>query len=540
MVERLRLALPPPAREPADPLLAGLANAALPGAGYALMGRRLPAALALLGTVTLLTVVYTVASPWCDLLLLLFWAAGIAHGAWLARTVTDPASPPPATEPGTTPDRSGEPPAADAPAAEPAAPAEPADTPAPDHHETPPDPAPTGQPQTGQPPVGPRRRIGWQRPHLIWGGAALVVLLLAGFLRFDGLRVADQVRAAHQDGDCPELTGRQSELWFGTRLADAPDAARGDRLARSCDRLRAASRDLRTGLRGDTGALERGFRTLSAVLPGNRAITATTLDTFLGQVSGRAAREPCDTAAVTRWLWQRERTGDLLDRSTRAAARTVPAALRKCGDSLMEDDAWAKARARYQEVVDHHPDSTQAKAARAGVTRATHALELRKVRGLLTGGYGDALPRYCDEPARYSAAAPYRKGHNRALVHGGSKYTGKLPGGWRTTDPTKATTVVCVGEEKNGDSVGSCLYEKRKLSSFPYKVTFRRIKLPVKVYELRTGKLVADRKIQISGSSCPRVLRYETYGTDIGPPSNTHVTPSRKNVRDALRPLLKP
>ncbi|WP_255951334.1 hypothetical protein [Streptomyces odontomachi] len=63
----------------------------------------------------------------------------------------------------------------------------------------------------------------------------------------------------------------------------------------------------------------------------------------------------------------------------------------------------------------------------------------------------------------------------------------------------------------------------------------------MKVYELRTGKLVAHRKVQISGSSCPSKLHYTTpYGlTDIGPPSDVQVKASDGDVRAAFRSLIQ-
>jgi hypothetical protein len=98
--------------------------------------------------------------------------------------------------------------------------------------------------------------------------------------------------------------------------------------------------------------------------------------------------------------------------------------------------------------------------------------------------------------------------------------------------------VVCAGEEEYGTPVRTCLYENKTLRGFPTQVTFHKIAIPVKVYELRTGKLVASRKVQIGGASCPRVLRYSYYYTDLGPPSKVYVTASNANVRAGFRSLI--
>ncbi|MCF2434971.1 hypothetical protein LV779_11225 [Streptomyces thinghirensis] len=56
----------------------------------------------------------------------------------------------------------------------------------------------------------------------------------------------------------------------------------------------------------------------------------------------------------------------------------------------------------------------------------------------------------------------------------------------------------------------------------------------MKAYVLRTGKLVTDRKLQISGTSCPYFISY--YGS---PPSQQSVTPSDDDVRDAFESVVK-
>ncbi|MBD0739559.1 hypothetical protein BGM09_08870 [Streptomyces sp. CBMA29] len=366
----------------------------------------------------------------------------------------------------------------------------------------------------------------------------LPMLLVAGLLRLDASRTERKVADARRSGDCAEALSAQDGLWFGPRVADAPLTASGDRTVRACHRLGAAEHELTTGLGGDTHALTAGFDGLAAVLadlPGHAKMVDTVLNGFLGRLPTKV---PCDTVTVTDWLRQhRPGQGDL-DRAAAVVPRTAPAALVGCGDDLMEAREWAKARARYQQQLDQYPGDRLAARARSGVKEATLTIELDNVRTLL-GTSTDTEPAYCTKPAKYSAAAPYRKGTNHALFYGDDEYTRKLPGSWSADDVTKAVLVVCVGDKDYGTTVTTCPYENKLLPEFPREVKFRRIAIPVKVFELRTGKLVSSRTVQISGGSCPASLSYTTYGTiDTGPPSEVYVTPSTSDIRSAFRPLI--
>ncbi|TCC48713.1 hypothetical protein E0H75_19225 [Kribbella capetownensis] len=91
-------------------------------------------------------------------------------------------------------------------------------------------------------------------------------------------------------------------------------------------------------------------------------------------------------------------------------------------------------------------------------------------------------------------------------------YTTKLPGSWKTTDPTVASLVVCADDPDYGTAVRTCPYTPVKNpSAFPTDVTFHKIAIPVKAYELRTGWLVARTTLQINSSSCPRTLHFTSY-----------------------------
>src|SRR6202008_2684296 len=67
-----------------------------------------------------------------------------------------------------------------------------------------------------------------------------------------------------------------------------------------------------------------------------------------------------------------------------------------------------------------------------------------------------------------------------------------------------------------------------------------RQKVPVRAYEVRTGRQLANVGLQIGAASCRPTTSYETYGADIGPSphyveSSTEEIPGR--VQDRDRPL---
>ncbi|WP_210593427.1 hypothetical protein [Streptomyces sp. GESEQ-35] len=364
----------------------------------------------------------------------------------------------------------------------------------------------------------------------------VAVLLTAVLLRVDAHGIEDRVNEARERGDCEAAVAAQGEVGFGQRVAGATVVEPGKAVVEACNQLERAASRLTAGRSGSIEDLERGFGILAGVLkePGNEKTVETVLDTFL---DGLPTNDSCDNADITEWFRDREPTRDVLDRSADTAARMEPTALAGCGDALMAEDDWQEARARYQLLLDEYPGDWHTGKARGGIQKATLAIELDKVRGLVEDTY-DATSGYCETPARYSGAPPYRKGFNRALFLGDSEYTGKLPGGWRTGDPTKASLVVCADTAENGTAVETCQYENDKSPYFPYSVTFYKVKIPLKVYELRTGKRVDPREVQISGGSCPSVLRYEYYSIDVGP-GDEFVSTAKSDVRDAFWPVVK-
>ncbi|MGB3441751.1 MAG: hypothetical protein WBA97_23645 [Actinophytocola sp.] len=374
-------------------------------------------------------------------------------------------------------------------------------------------------------------------------GAAVPVLLVFGLLRFDAAGLEQDTADARADGDCAAALDATGALWFGHRVADAPLTERAGTTTRACDQLRTAGRKLDEALDGgDADSLAAGFRDLRKVLaglPGHEEMVRSTVDRF---VEGLPVEDACDTKALTDRL-AKEKPRGVLSGAAEVVPRLAPAAIVECADFFADKSDWQSARRDYQQFLDQYPDHDLAPKAQTGLTVATQAIELANVRTLLTPAAG-SVPAYCDKPAPYSGAKPYvPNAPNRALVYGNDAHTGKIPPGWRATDAADAVIVVCAGETAYGTPVQTCPYESKSgLSPFGYTdVTFHRIAIPLRVFEVRTGKLVAQFNLEIGGASCPAVLEYTSYGyTDLGPPSQVYVAASVTDVQGAFRPLLVP
>ncbi|QYN22177.1 hypothetical protein [Amycolatopsis sp. DSM 110486] len=444
----------------ASPAAVAVGNASFLGVGYLLLGRRGLAVLNVVGTVVLAVLLVTAfPTVWFEIVVLVWWAAGIVRGWFLA---------------------------------------------------------------------GPPARSRW-RDWVVALAVAVPVLVVAALLRFDAVSIARDVADARDSGDCAKAEAALDRVWFGHRLADAPLAAEGDATAEACGRLRAAAEALAGGLPGNTGQLKTGFDALAGVrtdLPGHERMADVVLDGFLAKLP---AQNPCDLAVDTDWLRTRHEAADVVD-------RTRPGALVACGDTLLAAGDWQNAGTRYQQVLDQYPRRAVAARATEGVRKAKVAGELANVRSLLSN---TTAPEYCTKPAPYSAAPPYGKGTNHAIFSGNDDFTNRLPADWRVTDPTKAVLIVCAGDDTNGTAVRTCQYENHTFPELPDDVTFHKIAIPLKAYELRTGKLVADTKVEIGGTSCPPSVSYTSYGyTDLGPPSDMPVDASDADVRAAFASLI--
>ncbi|MEV0841646.1 hypothetical protein AB0I55_19090 [Actinocatenispora sera] len=389
-----------------------------------------------------------------------------------------------------------------------------------------------------------RRRavpVAARRQRLVAAYLAVPVLLAVTALRVDGYLVDSALADAKRTGDCGQAARAVDRVWFGLRFADAPLTVRTETTHRVCARLHTAAGQLGTSLAtGDTRQLAAGFAGLQAVLagyPGHEPMVRAVLTEFLGVLPKADA---CPAAAVTDWLRARHPDHTVLDTAAAAATRHAPPALLGCGDALVDQKSWPKALARYHQLLDQFPDSELVTKARKGIRTATLGQQLSTVRSRLSVDTGE-LPKYCSNPAKYEAATPYRKSHNRSLLYGNSEYVNKLPDSWSVSDAADAALVVCVGDTKLGSQVQTCPYTRLDGSGSSVWVTFYKVAIPIRAYELRTGKLVVHRTIQIGGSSCPQILSYTTYGGyDTGPDTAQYVTPSRSGVRAAFRSALHP
>jgi hypothetical protein len=322
------------------------------------------------------------------------------------------------------------------------------------------------------------------------------------------------------------------KIWFGHYVVDGPMAVRSERTAQACARLLETKETLKTAAsKRDTRGLQSSYHELSAVLtdlPGHDKMVGTVLDGFLGSLSGR---NPCDIAELTDWLRQRSASNNLLDRSADVLPKVAPAALVGCGDKRAGDRDWDGAKARYQQMLDQYPGHALTAKAQEGVKQATQGLELRH---LFTLG-----ENYCKTPAVYSGAAPYTKGAtNRAVIYHTDKYDDlyikKLPAEWRA-DNSQAVMVVCIGQREAGAPVRTCPYRSAS-DGRVRNVTFNKMAFPVKAYELRTGNLVVETRVEIGGAACPPTLT--SFGDN--DPLRMLVEPADSDIRAAFAPVFTP
>ncbi|HVV12593.1 hypothetical protein [Amycolatopsis sp.] len=377
-----------------------------------------------------------------------------------------------------------------------------------------------------------------RRQRSIALAVTIPVLIAVGLLRFDAAQIEKTVTTARAKGDCGQALSALDRVWVGHRVVDAPMTVRGETTAQACGRLREAYDHLTVGLSGDTVALTAGFADLSSVLaeyPGHEKMVDTVLDGFLGRLP---APDACRTAAVTDWLRQRPAGHNALDRAATAVPRVAPAALAGCGDALLAGQNWTDAQRRYQQLLDQYPGNELTGKAQDGVRRAGLALELADVTALL-GGSAESAPQYCAAPGHYSAAAPYGKGVNHALVYGNTDYTSRLPADWKADGPGNAVLVLCTGDATYGTPTRTCGYNADDSTGGATDVTFHKIAIPVRAFELRTGNVVADTTVEIGGTSCPYFLSYTTFGDyDHGPGTDQYVDPSDDDIRAAFAPVI--
>lgn len=436
---------------PADRLTAAAGNASLLGIGYLWLGRWGWAVVTTPLTITLVVLLGTGAPRlWLEALFLVWWAALIAHGWYLA----------------------------------------------------------------GRTPVPGRRALALL--------VSVAVLVGIGYVRLDAAGIDDSITEARETGDCGTARSARDRIWFGHRVVDGSMVGRGERTSQACDRLWEARTSLQ---QADPAGLTSGYRELGAVLaelPGHDRMVGSVLDGFLGSLPGR---EPCELVVLTDWLRKRPASNNLLDRTAAVAPKVAPAALIGCADESAERNDWDNALPRYRQLLSQYPGHQLAARAKQGVQRATEGLQLQHLFAL-----GDG---YCEKPAVYSAAVPHRKGAmNRAIVYHpdeyGDMYLDKLPEEWQA-DGSEAAIVVCIGERAAGAPIRTCPYRSEADGKIR-NVTFSKMAFPVRTYELRTGRLLLNTKVEIGGSTCPATL------TGFGPGDQLRMlaTPSESALRAAF------
>ena len=360
---------------------------------------------------------------------------------------------------------------------------------------------------------------------------AVPVILVVGLLRWNAGSIESDIDDARAAGDCPAAQGAIDDIWFGHNIVDAPMTVRSEQTTDACTRLTTAKRQLDEGLAtGEPANFDKGFITLRGVLatapPGHERMVDTVLDGF---IKGLPTPEACRTADITDWLRAQKPMGDRLDRVKAVLPKVEPAALLACGDQMLTAKSWESARSRYEELIERYPGDPGVAHAKDGDAEAGLGIEHDHVQDLVTNG------TYCSSPAKYSAAPAYKKGTNRGYYLGSDEYVDDLPGGWKTTDFTKAALMVCLGDHQSGPVVRTCPYTYTD-GIGTISVAFHKIAIPVKAYSLRTGKRVVDTKIQISGSSCPASFTYSSYGG--GPPGDQDITPTKSGVQLAFKFLV--
>jgi hypothetical protein len=202
---------------------------------------------------------------------------------------------------------------------------------------------------------------------------------------------------------------------------------------------------------------------------------------------------------------------------------------------LLDGGKLTDAQKMYQRLVNRPGTDPLADRAKKGIAKATEQLELIKVQNL----FGDrGTIAYCGTPARYSGAPAPHKGLNRTnlIDLSGIGIDSIVPDAWLTTDPSKTVYVVCTDTKQNGPATRTCPYHSISNPTLGADVTFHKVAVPVKVYELRTGRLIINRELAINGTSCPK--NFTEVSSTGYPPSDTLVDPSPTDIQSTFRPLI--
>ncbi|MFB6721235.1 hypothetical protein ACFCV3_13780 [Kribbella sp. NPDC056345] len=368
--------------------------------------------------------------------------------------------------------------------------------------------------------------------RLIALGVTIPVLLTGVFFRVEAAGIQREVAEARAAGDCAGITAAQQKVRYGDRIADAAGIDRLDVDVDACAQLQEIARMLQGTLPGHTNLLAEQFEKLTAVLakPGHDKTVEKVLDEYLGSLSKQSS---CDTVKLATWLRDRQKTQNVLDKAGPVGDGLVPGSQFACAQSEAKAAQWRAASYRYRELIARYPKASVTSKARAALVVATLQVQLLDIRNLIDAG------EYCDKPAAYGGAPRYRRGVNRALFLGETNpHIARLPRQWMTDVPTNASVVICTGALEDGPAIRTCPYT-REGQTYTFYRTFRKVVVPVKIYAMRTGRLVKNAKVAIDGEACPLVYT-DTSGLLplVGSTISTPVEPSDANVRAAFQPLL--
>ncbi|GHH76176.1 hypothetical protein [Promicromonospora soli] len=262
----------------------------------------------------------------------------------------------------------------------------------------------------------------------------------------------------------------------------------------------------------DERALEAGFEQLTTTLdttPSQAGPVESVAEAFLADL----AEDPDDCAArdVVEWVDGQDWSAPELAGPVAAASGEVPRRVLECARTLAATGRLKVARHTYEAFLRDFRTDRRADAASGELYDVVTGLQRRNVRDLLSAG------RYCSNPQPYRDASPYRGGGTNPMrVFGISPATHGFPRSWRAHDLDDMVLVACVDGPRKGSYQDTCLYED-DLNPFGSDVSFYASRFDVQLYEVRTGRKVADFSDEF-GEPCPPSILVESYTSYFSPP----------------------
>ncbi|MGH8876169.1 MAG: tetratricopeptide repeat protein [Stackebrandtia sp.] len=494
---------------PVDPVAVVVGNASLLGIGYMFMRRPRLAAAAVTGAVFFgFALALDPGAVFWRILLALWWSATIVHSWWLTRHPAD------------------ERPLVDID-----------------------DPDPT-----------------WRSRVFAVGVTGLVLVSFMG-LRLDAWLIVQSAAQVHEDGDCEQAIVSLEELGATHRIAYGSTTAAGEADLEAC-RMLVTALDQQPDVGAETlesylkhpgarwegagpkraellltvsrivdhnveAALKAAFTQLSVTVketPGESGNVREVVEAFVSDLGAEIS--DCRAKKINDWLYARSWGAPEISDPIAAASGNVPDRMLDCARARFDADDFEEARKVYKQFLSEFPDHRQADKAADELYKVESAIERKNVNGLLES------EEYCDAPAPYRGAEPYKgKGPHEMRMFGLSADEHDFPKSWTTRDVDDTVLAVCVDGPSRGSFQQSCLYESPMAPYGATKVDFYASKFKIKAYEVKTGERVASYTKEI-GDPCPAVLKYETYGVDIGPPDEVESDYTDKAVRSMFQRLM--